>query len=248
MTPTKLSQVPSCTLVVPLYGDPNCGHWLEEELLALKLEENVNVLIVDNGSDLILNPDVMGLPNVSSMRLEDNRGFGGAVKCANKVVEPGRAICWIPGNGKVSIRDSLTWLAQVHESPVILGKALRERSNRVQIIKSKVAEIALAFITGTYWRDFGGAPTYVDSSIRNAFFLDPPTGIEIEMYTLVFSKVSGIPLARPKSPYGDRKWGKSTWRKGIQTEVRLLAALAKTVFHYKKLLGRQQLGLLLPES
>jgi hypothetical protein len=188
---------------------------------------DISVLIVDNGCcDKIEGPNPEN-KSVTVIRSEVNLGFGGAAKLASSVIPPNASLCWIPGNGKISLSNCLDWLQRQRKSPYAVAKALRSRRRGIEVLKSRVVDVFLTTVTGFRWIDVGGTPTVISSSLRESFFERAPSGIEIEAYTIAFCHRQSIRMGRSKITYGRRAFGDSSWRKGLRSEIELLRAFTK---------------------
>ena len=184
-------------------------------------------MVVDNGCDDQIQGPSFESSFVTVLRSQANLGFGGAVKLANTTVSPLDALCWIPGNGKVSLADCLEWLNRERVEPIYVAKARRSGRPWPEQWKSRLVDAFLTIATGSGWVDVGGTPTAIGPQLRQAFFERAPDGIEIEAFTIAFSNQNGMRMTRTKVPYGVRAFGNSSWRKGPLSELQLLRSFTE---------------------
>lgn len=215
------------TVVIPITSWRGAERWLRDELLANPIPAGITVVILDNGCDDRFEGPSLESERVTVLRSDVNLGFGGAVKLANHKVAPNASLCWIPGNGKISLSNLLDWLELEIKSPHSVSKALRVGRSGAEALKSRLVEVFLSSVTGARWEDVGGTPTIISPELRQSFFRLAPDGIEIEAFTIAFCVQMSIKVSRSPILYGARAFGQSTWRKGVVSELKLLRDFTK---------------------
>ena len=218
------------TLIVPFYGAQQAADAILAQISAQNRGRvNVKWILVDNGSSPPIIFSSRTPESVKILRLDANRMYGGAVKFAANFAEPCSHIGWMPGNGKVTAGDVISWLDAATLDPAAIAKARRIRKNRVESTKTAIASLFLTILTGIRVSDPGGTPTLFPKRHFKKFIENAPDGIEIEAYTLGWSQKAGIEVVRPAIEYGPRTSGKSTWRRGIVSELRMLGDFSRAL-------------------
>jgi hypothetical protein len=219
------------SLVIPVFSQTDGHDWLVERLLSSDALDDVSVLIIDNGCEQPFDHSrLKHRTDISVYRTEFNLGFGGAVSLANSLIPRNHSLAWMPGNGKVDPRHAISWVRGALRSDCLVAKAIRQRKFSLESFKAKIAEFVLSVVTGQRIVDYGGTPTCISRDIRETFFLNSPSGIEVEIFTIAFAKRNRIKMYREHCKYGERPWGSSTWRRGLRSEVRLFIGLAICVW------------------
>lgn len=210
--------------MIPIISWRVAEPWLRDQLSANFMPADISVAIIDNGcADEIAGPSLES-DRVAVFRSYSNLGFGGAARLANGAITAGVSICWMPGNGKISLSDCVDWVQRERNSRHSVAKALRSGRRGTEVLKSRVVDVFLTTLTLARWVDVGGTPTMISPGLRESFFERAPSGIEIEAYTIAFCHRRSLTMSRTKIPYGRRAFGNSTWRKGFISELKLLLA------------------------
>lgn len=225
---------PVC-IVIPITSWRDAEQWVRGQLASIRIPAGVSIMIVDNGCDDPIEGPPLESKFVTVLRSEVNQGFGGAARLANQAVSQTASLCWMPGNGKISLSDCLDWLTLERKSPNSVAKAVRVGRQGIDKLKSKLVDVFLTTATGSSWLDVGGTPTVISPGLRESFFELAPDGIEIEAFTISFCNQKSIQMSRSTISYGPRAFGNSTWRKGLISEVSLLRAFTKIALTQIKL-------------
>lgn len=213
--------------MIPITSWRLAEEWVRSQLSSVAIPSDIGVVLVDNGCTDTAMGSVVVSDSVMLLRSEKNLGFGGAAKLASSSLPSGISICWMPGNGKISLSDCLEWLKLERKSPCPVSKAIRSGRPPVDRLKSKLVDVFLTAVTRFRWHDIGGTPTLVGSELREAFFGLAPDGIEIEAFTIAFCKQRSIQVSRSPIRYGRRLFGKSSWKRGFFSEVKLLRGFTR---------------------
>lgn len=219
---------PPCVIVVPIYNESQS---LPTFIAQVEDAANTDVqfLLVDNGSTdeqcaRLLAP---GGLNWSSVRLDPNVGFGGAVIEGVRRVQATH-IGWMPANLKVHPREAVRMAKGALLAPNALLKASRRGRSPIAHVKTVLAGFAQSIVAGTAMMDSGGTPTICP----RAFLLSlphPPRSVAFESYVLFMARRLRVEIHRPPVKYGERLFGKSHWQRGLGSELRLLKDILRSL-------------------
>ncbi len=184
----------------------------------------VDFYILDNGSnDLELTAylDSITLPNVKTITLKDNLGFGGGVKHILQCIE-NDFIGWMPGNGKVNPKS----LIDIEHSFQGEGNCQAFKANRSKRRTSEnFKTLLVGLLISIYFRanlfDSGGTPTIIKRDFVG-YFLKGPNDFSFEAFSMLTIRKLNLNLIRTSVPYGSRSHGKSHWQRGFKSEIALL--------------------------
>jgi hypothetical protein len=194
-------------------------------------------MIIDNGSNYqneALAKRIQELENVSVVRIETNRGFGGAIQEATKVTKADWLV-WMPGNMKVltsEMSDFLSLLSSCPSSNFV--KAKRIRRPILDRVKTMLASVAQTIVAGKIMVDTGGTPCAVHRS--NPLWweiLSAPTDYRFDSYMLFAARHLGLQVERPKVLYHERLVGTSHWQSGFSAELHLMQSLIVSIIRWR---------------
>jgi glycosyltransferase involved in cell wall biosynthesis len=222
----------NCSVLIPIYDDYDSLVSLLE-LIDEDCKRVANFIIVDNGSTdkrvrLLL--EEKSFPYFSS---EANLGFGGAVIFgAERVLTPW--VAWMPGNLKVNPQDLSNYLKSFEFPPNTFVKANRVNRRRVDHLKTILAGLIQSSILGKNMIDTGGTPTICERefliSLKN-----PPSDFVFESFTLFAARSQKLSVIRPPFAYGQRKFGRSHWQRGLKSEMNLMVRIIRSCLTWRKL-------------
>lgn len=210
-------------VVIPFFNAQDAVDHISRELMESPNYLEFTWWLVDNGSSQRLEFPRDLPAQVVTIRLPDNLNFGGVVKFIETRIHEESYIGWLPGNGKIAIVDAHEWFKAALQSLQKISKATRLRAEVVQNIKTYVASTFLSIVTNIPIEDPGGTPTLIHPNLRKSFFKFAPEGIEIEVYTLGWAHRQGVNIFRGPIVYRERVAGKSSWRRGLKSEIQMLA-------------------------
>lgn len=215
--------------MVPFYGAQVAASLITQQLESLENCGAMRWLLVDNGSEPRIDFGSQLPPNVMTLRIERNAQFGGALKNIGNFRYGVTHVCWLPGNGKIQMRDAEDWVKQALKTPSSISKARRLRGKKWEIFKTQLASVFLSTVTGVSISDPGGTPTLFPAKLFDNFIEYAPNGIEIEAYTIAWATALRLNLERPAIPYGERASGVSSWRRGLGSELKMLASFWRAI-------------------
>lgn len=218
------------TFVVPMYNDQQSLEVLHTKIRKAKIQD-VKFLIVDNGSTtpLTLPPETSDF--ISSIRTDQNLGFGGGVMFGFNHSHT-EYVGWMPGNLKIFPEDLRKFLSLSELSPHKIIKATRINRPRGDALKTWIAGIIQSILLKRNMMDTGGTPTicHRDFLINLSNF---PVDYTFESYILFRARENNMKIQRPPIRYRQRIYGTSHWQSGILTEIKLMIQIIKQSRRWK---------------
>lgn len=215
-----------CVIVVPVYNEAASLPTFLSQVEA-SATSDCQFLLVDNGSSdprcsRLLEP---GGRHWSSLRVEPNRGFGGAIIAGVRAATAPR-VGWMPANLKVHPREAVRMAGLTDSAASTLLKGARRGRSLAAHAKTALAGVAQSLAARTLLLDSGGTPTIGPRSLLLAL-PHPPTDFTFESYVLFVARKLGMPVRRLRVTYGERVHGTSHWQHGLGSEIRLLREILR---------------------
>lgn len=210
-----------CVIVVPVYNETKSLPVFLAQLSECQAD-GVTFLLVDNGSTDAECSRLLsaGGAHWSSIRIEPNRGFGGAIIGAALQLGADR-VGWMPANLKVHPREAVRLARIAEKSPRAFVKASRSGRSVLATLKTLLAGIAQSLAARTPMFDTGGTPTVCERTFLLSL-PNPPQSVVFESYVLFMARRLGLEVKRPSVLYGQRQFGNSHWQRGLRSELGLL--------------------------
>ena len=225
------------TVIIPCFNEADS---IPELIQNLRLIENdFYFIILDNGS-IDNTPEVLNkidLPdNIVSIRKETNKGYGAGIKFGLKQVKT--EYCgWMHGdlqqNPKVLLKaKDLIHLYEKDENQLVAFKGLRTgRSIIENIFTSGVAIFCSILFFDFYW-DIAGQPNIFKTSELN--FLDnAPDDHTFDFYIYIYFLRKKGHFKRFKAPFSKRKYGRSSWDRGLISKLKHSNLVFKYLIYLK---------------
>jgi hypothetical protein len=223
-------------ICVPVFNDWENANLLIENFVSTRYE-NVNLLVIDNGSNQsseMVTHRISQFERVSTMRISVNKGFGGAIQEASRTCQADWLV-WMPGNMKVLPSEMTEFLSVVnHANSDTFVKGHRINRPPIDRLKTLIASFAQTLVAGKWMFDTGGTPSAVHRSgplwheIQCA-----PSDYTFDSYMLFAAKRLKLKIQRPKVPYHQRLIGRSHWQSGFTAEVSLMKILALSIIKWR---------------
>ena len=195
--------------------------------LSLRANKDHTLLVIDNGNtppiSKSLNLVTEGRIGIQIYRVDQNLGWGGAVLLGAEISKT-RLVCWAPTNGKLAAEDVVTFISRALASRKKLVKASRVGRGPVFRTKAIMAGLVHSIVLRKPMWDSGGTPTLAEKS----FLLGLrgfPSGAAFDAFVLFCATSKNNPIKRVKVKYRDLPKSRSSWRRGLFSELRLLAEI-----------------------
>jgi hypothetical protein len=200
----------------------------------------IDFYILDHGSNEARLTEFLSslkIPNVQAISSKENFGFGGGIKYLIQNMD-NELVGWMPGNGKVRPKDlQIVVDAFKHQAIDYAFKANRDRTSKIEDLKTVLAGVAVSAWFQTNLMDSGGTPTVVKREIVQDLQAGP-NDFSFEAFVMFRLNQLGIKIIRAKVPYGSRVKGKSHWQRGFKSEMKLLLRILEQRKDWKNLKPR----------
>lgn len=230
------------TMVIPIFNEGSSLPQLLERILKIH-DEAISFLLVDNGSTQseVLEILARGGRNWTSIRLTENRGFGGAIR-AGVIYTDSDFVGWMPGNLKIDpLEFWRIFSRETAKSGTSAWKFKRVRSSKTANFKTLLFGLIQSFLLRRNMMDSGGTPTIISRPLADKLASHAgPNDYLFESFVYLFLRENGIAIKRPKITYGLRKHGSSHWQNGLKSELSLLTRTLRLSSHWQTMFREEQ--------
>jgi glycosyltransferase involved in cell wall biosynthesis len=228
------------SLIIPCYNEVENLPLLVEKCIPVSQEDNVEVVLVDNGSTDDT-PDVLRrllsqCPGCRSIRLDKNQGYGFGILSGLEDAK-GDILGWTHADLQTNPQDFLRGLQffdQYGDNIFVKGcRYGRPTSDVIFTIGMSVFETLL--LRERLW-DINAQPTIFSRKFFQTW-LDTPYDFSLDLYAYYRARKEQIPIHRFPVHYGKRAYGVSHWnvdwaakRKFINRTIRFSLQMKRS-FH-----------------
>lgn len=213
------------SLVIPCYNEGRSLLALVAEIKSLVFREDIEFILVDNGSTDDTNDLMRSLSsrNIIKVRLLNNVGYGGGIK-AGLVKARGNFLGWIHADLQYSLSEVISNLNEIPlGSEYIKGK--RRGRSMFQNFISLNMSVFESIIFKRILYDINAQPTIFHRDLYKNL-IDLPNDFSIDLYSYVIAKKTGAKISRFELNLLKRRYGQSTWNTGFKS---LLTMSLKTL-------------------
>lgn len=204
------------SLVIPCFNESSSLPILISEIRSVSNNSEIEFILVDNGSSdstpEIL--DTISNTNISKLRLEENRGYGGGIK-AGLAIARGEFVGWTHADLQYSLVDSLNFLSCVDADIKYIKGRRRGRTLSQNFISANMSLFETLLFRHMLY-DINAQPTIFHKNM----LLDmakAPNDFSLDLYSYVIAKKHKFKVARYKVNFRNRSFGKSTWNTGLKS-------------------------------
>ncbi len=227
------------TIVIPCYNEARSLPELIQQLG--KLNKIFNFILVDNGStdNTQKTLNLSQLPeNIALLKKEKNTGYGAGIKFGLKKVETefcGWMHADLQQNALILLKAKKVFETYFHKKGQDLLAVKGLRSGRTlfeNFFTIGVSFIASALFFRKFW-DIAGQPhIFKTSSLK--FLKNAPDDHNFEFFVYIyFSIVLNGKFKRFEAPLKKRKFGESSWDKGILSKLKHSKKIFKYILHLR---------------
>ena len=221
------------SLVIPAYNEeaniPSVVRGMREALC--EFETSFEIIVVDNGSTdripEILRQLATDVPELRSIRIEVNRGYGNGVMVGLREAK-GDILGWVDADNQIAPEDVVAAYLAIRDGQADLVKAVR-RSRRESLfrgIQSVVYNALFRLLFGGSLRDINAKPKlFVRSFWESSHLVSLDWFIDAEVMIKAMRK--GSRIAEVEVSWGARTSGRSNIRLSASIEF------LKNMFRYK---------------
>ena len=212
------------TIVIPCYNEANSLPVLIDQMKSVKL--SCKFVLVDNGSndstESLLGS--MSLPkNIRFVRKPINTGYGAGIKYGLKNIDT-ELVGWMHADLQQNLNilskldKKLSFLSNSDPEKLFALKGLRTGRSTLEIFFSAGVSVLTSAIFFKRCWDIAGQPNIF--RFKDLWFLESsPDDHKFEFYVYIKFKFLGGSYMRFDAPFLNRRFGKSSWDKGIWSKV-----------------------------
>ena len=226
------------TIIIPCFNEADS---IPELIQNLKLiNDDFNFIIVDNGSTDnsigILNN--LNIPkNIEFIRKKSNKGYGAGIKFGLKNVKT--EYCgWMHGdlqqNPKILLKAKklIENLSEKENKNLIAFKGLRTGRSFVENIFTMGVAIFSSILFFDFYWDIAGQPN-IFKTTSLTFLDDAPDDHTFEFYIYIYFLRKNGYFKRFDAPFKKRKYGNSSWDKGLRSKLKHSKLIFKYILYMK---------------
>ncbi len=222
-----MTSAPKYSLVVPCYNEERNLRPLLEAFKAALNGEDLELIIVDNGSTDGTRPELDLLlpmyPFARSVRTEPNRGYGaGILKGLDAAA--GEYVGWTHGDLQSPPAAALKAVALAGRTggDRFLIKGLRRGRPLGDRFFTAAMALFESLLFGANLCDINGQPTLFHRSLLETW-ASPPQDFSLDLYASVTALKAGFGVIRFGVENAPRERGASSWNKGLGSRLALAA-------------------------
>ncbi len=223
------------TIILPCYNEKlNLRHLIFQ---AGKLKKNFNFIFVDNGSSdgtHLVFKKIKFPSNCNYIRINKNKGYGYGIKVGLKKTNS-IYVGWMHGDlqQNLSILKKAIPIVKNHNTTnKFLIKGLRTKRNFFDLIFTISMAILMSIVFKKKHWDVAGQPTIINRKFLKEILVGPNDfGFDFFVYNLFVMK--NYKILRFNAPFLKRKFGVSSWDKGLASKIKHSYNTLKYIIHLK---------------
>jgi glycosyltransferase involved in cell wall biosynthesis len=230
-----------CSLIIPCYNESESLPELVERCQAITLCGDTEVILVDNGSTdntpHILREILLGRPNIRSIRVEVNQGYGHGIIMGLRSGK-GRILGWTHADLQTNPQDILEGIKLFDKyGDNIFIKGRRYGRPFSDVVFTFGMTFVEALLLRKWMLDINAQPTM----FSNQFFIDwksPPDDFSLDLFAFYQAKVHKIKIYRFPVFFGIREYGISRWNFSASAKWKFIRrTISYSLILRKKVLG-----------
>ena len=229
------------SLIIPCYNEANNLPLLLERCTSLGNSENIEVVLVDNGSSDISSEVLQRLlpkyPHCRSVRVETNQGYGFGILAGLRAAH-GDLLAWTHADMQTDPKDILQALElfELHGNNIyVKGKRIkRPVVDAFFTIGMSVFESCL--LKTRLW-DINAQPNVFSREFFESW-VNPPNDFSLDLYAYFTARNQGIPAYRFPVVFGERAHGVSHWNVNWAAKMKFIRRTIAFSFELKKRLSQ----------
>jgi len=204
------------SFIIPCYNEGRSLQALVDEINSIVFREDIEFILVDNGSTDNTNEILEQLSNkdIIKVRLLDNAGYGGGIK-AGLVKARGEFLGWVHADLQYSLTEVISKLNKIPlDAKYIKGK--RRGRNIFQNFISLNMSVIESFLFQHVLYDINAQPTIFHRDLYK-ILINLPNDFSIDLYSYVVAKKTGAKISRFEINLLKRRYGESSWNTGFKS-------------------------------
>ena len=202
------------SLIIPCYNEAKNIPLLLEACRGLLQKENVEVILVDNGSSdespRLLNELIPLYPRCITVRVDLNKGYGHGIVCGLRSAT-GDIIGWTHADMQTNPKDLIKGiqLFEQHGSNIFVKGRRYGRPIGDNIFTALMSIFETCLLMKPLW-DINAQPTIFSKKFFQSW-VDVPDDFSLDLFAYYEAKKQNIPIYRFPVNFGKRAYGVSHW-------------------------------------
>ena len=210
------------TIILPCYNEKlNLRHLISQ---AGKLKKHFNFIFVDNGSSdgtHLVFKNIKFPSNCNYIRINKNKGYGYGIKVGLKKTNS-IYVGWMHGDLQQNLsilKKIIPIIKNYNTSKKFLIKGLRTKRNFFDLIFTISMAILMTIVFKKKHWDVAGQPTVINRKFLKKILVGPNDfSFDFFVYNLFVMK--NYKILRFNAPFLKRKFGVSSWNKGLTSKIK----------------------------
>tara|TARA_B100000787_G_C16184025_1_gene293531 strand:+ start:584 stop:1282 length:699 start_codon:yes stop_codon:yes gene_type:complete len=223
------------SIILPCYNEElNIKHLIFQ---AEKLKKHFNFILVNNGSndgtDTVLKSLKIPL-NCKYIKINKNKGYGYGIKTGLKITNSDY-VGWMHGDlqQNLSILKKIIPLITNHNNnEKFFIKGLRTKRNFFDLFFTFSMAILMSIVFNKKHWDVAGQPTIIKKKYLKKLLV-APNDFSFDFYVYNFFVMKNFKILRFNAPFLKRKFGVSSWDKGLISKLKHSYRTFKYIIHLK---------------
>jgi glycosyltransferase involved in cell wall biosynthesis len=209
-------------MVIPCYNEANSIPIILEKFAGLITDENIEVILVDNGSTddsaAVLERLLPQYRFAKTVKVEINQGYGYGILTGLKAAG-GRYVGWTHADLQTDPKDAITAFGLISENTFVKGRRQgRPLFDRFFTFGMGVFE---SILLGRGMWDINAQPTIFPKGFFEVW-QNPPHDFSLDLYAYYLAVKSGLKLKRFPVVFPPRQFGVSHWNTGIAAKWKFI--------------------------
>lgn len=216
------------SIIIPCYNEAENLEILLQKILPLCKKYEVEFVLVENGSkdsskSLFENLPAMQNEHIVRVYVKKNRGYGYGLQQGLKVCT-GDYVGWLHADMQVPIEEMVSFLDYLEKKEgkkKYFLKGIRKNRSMYDRFFTAGMSVYESVLFKTKLFDIGGIPVIFHRSLLDLVQDDAPCDFLIELYMYYLAKTNGYIIKRIPIEMVDRKYGSSSWSKGLSSKIQM---------------------------
>lgn len=229
------------SLVIPCYNEAANLPLLLERCKAFSSREDMEVILVDNGSTdnstLVLDRLLPAYPGCRSVRVEVNQGYGFGILSGLRAAR-GEILGWTHADMQTDPQDALTGLSFFDKAPEhVFVKGRRHGRPAADVLFTMgMSAFETALLLKPLW-DINAQPTMFSRRFFETW-ASPPHDFSLDLYVYYQARVQGLTVHRFPVRFGPRAHGVSHWNVNWAAKKKFIRRTVAFSIELKRILAK----------
>lgn len=225
------------TLVIPCYNECDSLDLLIEKCNNKKLSENVDIILVDNGStdntQKLLKIKLNKINHIKHIRLNHNQGYGFGILAGIKRAKTD-FVGWTHADLQTDPLDSLKAISIINKfGDSVFIKGIRNgRSFFDNLFTIGMSIFEIIIFKKILW-DINAQPTILHKSLIKKM-KNAPDDFSLDLYAYVLAKKNQMTIKRIKVNFKNRIYGQSKWNINFRSKIKFILRTIKYSIKLKR--------------